>query len=101
MLWAVDLNRESGLEEFITALRSAHSLIEFPLLVSTMFLNRKLESLNQKIQGCKDSIVIIEDETGIRRDDDDESEASFEHLELGKLTRTLTSLTSKLAHHKY
>ena len=101
LLWAVDLNEPDGLEQLTSQLRNAHYFIEFPLLASTMFLNKKAQLICDKIQDCKDSLVEIEDETGIRRDDVDDGTAHFEHLELGKLTRTLTRLTSKLVHHKY
>ena len=66
-----------------------------------MFLNNKMESVGHKIQDSKDTLVAIEDKTGIRRDDLDEDEADFERLELGKVTRILTSLISKLVHNKY
>jgi hypothetical protein len=101
MVWAVDLNTASGLEEFTIALRNAHSLLEFPLLIFTIFSNRKMGLINNKIQLCKDTLVAVEGKTGIRRDDDDDEEVDFERLELGKLTRTLTRLTSKLVHNKY
>jgi hypothetical protein len=101
MVWAVDLNTASELEDFTARLRDSHSLVEFPLLISTMFFNRKMELINEKIQTCKDTLVAIEENTGIRRDDAGDGEVDFQHLELGELTRTLTSLTSKLVHNKY
>lgn len=101
LVLATDLNTASGVEDFAAALHNAHSSIEFPLLVSTFFFNRKVEFVNERIQLCKDTLVAIEEKTGIRRDDSDDGDVEFKHLELGKLTRTLTSLTSKLVHNKY
>ena len=103
IVWSHDLT--SNLDTFLETLKSFRLLAEFPLLLPSIFIERKVEDVCVQIQFCKDALKEVEANTKHQRDDILTphlfEKLEMEMLDFGKITRKLTSLRAKLAHCKY
>jgi hypothetical protein len=103
IVWSNDLT--SNLHTFLETLESFRLLAEFPLLLPSVLIERKVEDVNGQIQFCKDALKEVEAITKHQRDDiltpNLSEELEMDGLDFGRITRKLTSLRAKLAHCKY
>jgi hypothetical protein len=103
IVWSHDLI--SNLDTFLEILESFRLLADFPLLIPSIFIERKVEDVCEQIQFCKDALKEVEANTKHRQDDIITPHLSekleMERLDFSQITRKLTSLRAKLAHCKY